>query len=369
MKIKSLFIIFLLSSLSAQSQESNIELISESDKSLLSQVIDLDIFKINNRVQIYVADVFISSVLIAELTGKKLKFDDRLGREGLGPGEFIEINNLEILSNGILSAYDRNLGRITFFNIENRKVEKTIKLNTKKNTYFPMEIIYSGENDLFYSRSERFFSDKYNAKEKRDMILQSFNKDGELVTDSILIKPSDDSYVFQKNGNISVNPSPVWGNKSLIELKNDKIFYIWTGKPTIEIYNLDGKLLKTLEFDLPRLDFSNSDKENALSFESTMIDIKKSEIRNSLYKELPKKHWPWIHDFLIDDQEKIWIGLPNHFGAKTRMWKVYNKDGELDNEYKFPLNFTIHQVKKNTVVGELFDFKKFVSTVRVYKLL
>lgn len=368
MKIKSLFIIFFLLSFSIHGQESNIELISESDKSLLSQVIDLDIFKINNQVQIHVADVFISSVLIAELKGKKLKFNNRLGREGLGPGEFIEITNLEILSNKILLAYDRNLGRITLFDIENRKVEKTIKLNTKKNFYFPMEISYSGDNELFYSRSEKFFSDKYNSNEKRNMILQSFNKDGELVTDSILIKPSDDSYVFQKNGNISVNPSPVWGNKSLVEIKSDKIFYIWTGKPTIEIYNLDGKLLKTLKFDLPSLDFSNSDKESALSFESIMIDIKKSEIRNSLYEALPKKNWPWIHDFLIDDVGKIWLALPNHFSSKKRIWRLYNNEGKFEKEYEFPLNFTIHQVKDDIVVGELFDFEEFTSTVRVYKI-
>ena len=139
---------------SIHGQESNIELISESDKSLLSQVIDLDIFKINNQVQIYVADVFISSILISELQGKKLKFDNRLGRDGLGPGEFIEITNLEILSNGILSAYDRNLGRITFFDIRDQKVEETIKLNTKKNIHFPMEVSYNEDNELFYSRSE-----------------------------------------------------------------------------------------------------------------------------------------------------------------------------------------------------------------------
>jgi|GEM_PF-1450424 hypothetical protein len=367
MKIKSLFIIFFLLTFSIHGQESNIELISESDKSLLSQVIDLDIFKINNQVQIYVADVFISSILISELQGKKLKFDNRLGRDGLGPGEFIEITNLEILSNGILSAYDRNLGRITFFDIRDQKVEETIKLNTKKNIHFPMEVSYNEDNELFYSRSERFFSDKYNPDDKRNLILQSFNKSGELVTDSILIKPADDSYVFQKNGNMAVNPSPVWGRKSLIEFNSDKIFYVWTGNPIIEIYDLEGGLLKILEFDLPRLDFSNSDKERALHFESMMIDIKKSKIKTSLYEALPKKNWPWIHDFLIDDVGNIWLALPNHFNSRERSWMVFNEDGEFQKNYKFPLNFTIHQIKGDIVAGELFDFDKFISAVRVYK--
>tara|TARA_R110000868_G_scaffold320886_1_gene581873 strand:+ start:137 stop:1243 length:1107 start_codon:yes stop_codon:yes gene_type:complete len=367
MKIKSLFLLFFLFSLPIQSQESSIELIAESDKSLLSQVVDLDISKTGDHVQLYTIDAFITSVLVAQLKGRKLKFNNRLGREGLGPGEFIEITNIEKLSNEILLVYDRNLGRISIFNVENGKVVKTIKLDTKEKLDFPMKISLSEKNKLFYSRSERFFSDKYSPDDKRNINIQSFNEHGELVKDSILIKPSDNAYVFQKNGNMSVNPSPIWGKKSLIEFKKDKIFYCWTGKPTIEMYNLEGKLVKTLSFDLPHLKFSDSDKMSALNFESMMIDIKKSEIKKSLYEVLPE-NWPWIHDFLIDDRGRIWIALPNHFNSTKRNWQVYNSEGSFEKEHEFPLNFTIHQIEDDIVVGELFDFDKFVSTVRVYKV-
>lgn len=165
--IRYRFLVFLFSlytlSASGQTTFNSIELVAESDKKTLTQIVDLDVNISDKNIQIFIADVYTSSVIIGEKKGNKIILDKRLGREGLGPGEFIEINNVQFTNNYGLIVYDRNLGRISLFDAQNQKLDQTIKLNTRRKTHFPMEVLIGQHQNTgtkhFYTRSERFFSD------------------------------------------------------------------------------------------------------------------------------------------------------------------------------------------------------------------
>src|SRR5690554_5098809 len=167
MKYKLLFILILLQAVSASSQDksNSLVLIAESDKSTLSQVVDLDVNFTDEIHQIFIADVFTSSVLVGKRKGNEIALDKRLGRDGLGPGEFIEVTNVHLYSEDRLLVYDNNLARISLFNIGSQKLEQSIKLDTRRSTHFPMEVIAlideNGGTKLFYTRSEMFYSDNY----------------------------------------------------------------------------------------------------------------------------------------------------------------------------------------------------------------
>lgn len=168
---------------------------------------------------------------------------------------------------------------------------------------------------------------------------------------------------------MSVNPDPVWGRKSIFRFKDDKIFYIWTGESKIEIYDLQGVSINTLDLELEHLEITEKDKTEALNFEAMMMDKRKSHIRESLREAMPKDFWPWIHDFLIDDVGRFWIGLPSHFGDNDRVWQVYDVEGNYIRQHKLPADFTVHKIVDNLVFGEFFNFDKFTSTVRIYKVI
>ena len=374
MRYTVLFLFIFIQAIPVFSQKisNSVELIAESDKKTLSQVVDLDINFSDEQFQIFIADVFISSVLVGKRKGQKITLEKGYGREGLGPGEFIEVTNVQLHPENGLLVYDGNLAMISLFEVETQKVEQTVKLDTRGRIHFPMEVLSLTEgNDgskLFYTKSEMFISDNSSESQERSVVIQVFNEDGKLVSDSLIVKPANDVFVYKKGGNVSVNPIPIWGRKSIIRINNDRIYSIWSGEPKIRIYDLKGLNVDSLNLELEQLEITENDKSEALKFEAMMMDIKKSRIREQLFLAMREDYWPWVHDFLIDDLERVWIGLPSHFGAESRTWRVYNLNGSLFKELEFPLDFTIHKVKDNYVVGEYFNFKKFTSTVRIYKV-
>lgn len=367
------FIISLIFSAKVDGQKTtfSLELIAETkDKSLLSQVVDLDMTTDSQgNIRLYIADVFTPSVLIMEKNGDNFKDIDRLGSEGQGPGEFIELSSVQYMPDGNLMVYDRSLARVTFFNSGTQQVEHVNNINAKQTAHFPMEFYAAGTDEpVFYSRAEKFFSDKDNPFEQRNTSLQRYNAEGKLITDSVLVKPSDDAFIFRSGGNMSVNPQPVWGNKSIFRFRDDYIYYTWTGYPEIEVYNREGLHIQTIPLQLTRLRITDDDRQRALDLEATMMGQRKRVIRKLYFEVMPIDFWPWAHDFLVDDKERLWLALPNHLKDKNRVWRAHSAEGNFIGQVHLPADFTVHQIKENYIVGELFDFNDFSSTVQLYQL-
>lgn len=113
---------------------------------------------------------------------------------------------------------------------------------------------------------------------------------------------------------------------------------------------------------------TEDDKKRIIDREALLMGKRKALLRNSLLKKLPNNYWPWIQDFLVDEKERLWVSLPAHLKNKNREWRIFDNNGGLLHEVQLPKNFTVHQVKSNYVVGELFDFDSFRSIIQVYKV-
>lgn len=345
------------------------ELVAESGGEDLTNVMDLD-FKVyeDGKIEVYVADIFTPSVLVLYNDGKNLELKHHLGREGQGPGEFIEINNLDLVNNNLLSVYDRNLTRVTLFDVNGAKTAGEFTIQRTGESHFPMEVYASGNDSIFYSKGGHYFTDDYDKNAARNIVLQSINRRGELIVDSVLVKPDDEAFVYMSGGNMSVNPNPIWGKKSIIRFKDDKIYYAWGGSSEIYVHNQNGKLLKAISINLPQIPITEDDKNRALNLEAKMMDFRKRRIRGEVYEAMSSDNWPWFRDFHVDDKINFWIALPAHMKDEERIWQVWNKDGEMIKEFRLPSDFTVHQIKQNFIAGELFDMGDFTSKVQLYKV-
>ncbi|MEX2362208.1 MAG: 6-bladed beta-propeller [Balneolaceae bacterium] len=352
----------------SQSNGISLELIAETkDKSLLSQVVSADLItKPEDRLRIYIADVFTPAVLILEKQENDLVVINQLGRDGKGPGEFVEINALQIMPDNNLMTYDRNLGRVTVFNLEMEKMEYTFSLRSAS---FPMNFYAAGvQQPIFYARAEPYFSDSDATDMKRTIQMQKYDAEGNLLNDSVLVKPSNDAFIFQDRGSMAVNPEPVWGNKSIFRFYREYIYYAWGDNSSVEVYSANGEKLPSISLNLPRLPITNDDRKRALDFEAFMMDKRKRTIKDEFLKKMPDDYWPWLQDFFVDDKERFWIGMPHHLKENTRNWRIHDMKGNFIDEVTLPANFTVHQIKKNYIVGELFNFKRFRSSVQLYKI-
>jgi hypothetical protein len=375
--MKSILLTFLFSgfllvtSVKGQGTSISAELLAETkSRWLLTQIVDLDIEVTDEGViRLYIADFYSSPILHLKKKGKRLILENRLGREGFGPGEFIEPTNVQVLQNGLLMVYDKNQTRITLIDPKEVAKPRTILLDPPRGGHFPMETVFGTKNDsIFFTRGGLYYSDTYNPKNKREIILRAYRMDGQVKIDSVLVVPEDEPFVFIKNGSMSVNPQPWWGKKSIIRVKDGLIYYMWTGKSEVVIYNFEGQLQKKIVLEIPKLEMTEEDRKESLDFESSLSDIRKSTLKTAYYRAMPKDYWPFAHNFLVDDKGQLWMGLAAHMNEKTRVWQIYNSTGGKVGEIILPINFTIHQVKKNLIAGELFNFKNFNSIAQLYSI-
>jgi hypothetical protein len=347
------------------------ELIAESNADApLSHVVSLDTeIGADGDFRIYVADVFASSVLVLQQQGDRLDFSGTIGRSGKGPGEFVSVNNLQMTDEQNLMVYDRNLGRITIFDAEAKKTVEVINVSVgQRKGNFPMQFyVPSNEKGSFYyARSSQFFRASDNLDEQRQILLQQYDIEGKLVKDSLLVKPDNEALVVRGEGGMAVNPQPVFGKKSIFRIKNDLIYYGWTDNNAIEIYTAEGIHLNTIELELPRMEVSQNDIMLALEKESLMMGEKKDFIRNTFLKQVPS-FWPYYDNFLLDDQNRLWVAGASPMSQDSRIWYVYNLEGILLEKVSLPAGFTVFQIKNNHIIGELLD-KELRSSVRIYYL-
>lgn len=346
------------------------ELIAESSVDTpISHVISLDteVDKTGNF-RIYLADVFTSSVLVLEQKGKQLEFSTKIGRNGRGPGEFISVNNLQIVDDQNLMVYDRNLGRISVFGPEKEEIVQLFQVSAiHQKGNFPRWFYASdSKKEDYYARSGSFFRASDDLKKQRKLLLQQYSSEGELVKDSILVKPDNEALIVRGQTGMAVNPQPVFGKKSIIRINNDLIYYGWTGSNSIEVYTADGDCLQTIALDLPHLEVTQTDINLALERESLMMEEDKNVIEDVFFKQVPS-FWPYFNDFLLDDENRFWIAGAAPMEQKLRTWHIYSMEGKLIKNISLPANFTAFQIKDNYVIGELLD-EEFRSSVRIYRI-
>lgn len=366
------FAFILIFPIAANSQRSglSLEMIAETkDNSILSQVVSLDMDTKGDHLKIYLADIFTPKILVLEKKGEDLIVTNHLGREGKGPGDFLEITSLQLMAKNRLMAYDKALGRVTVFDLDSNKVESIFNTSSKNSSNFPMYFYTAGvQKPVFYARAEPYFRDSDKPDMKREIQLQKYDSEGELQFASVMTKPSNDAFIFRNQGNMYVNPQPAWGNKSIFRFKNNHIYYNWTGNNNIEVYNHDGAKIESISLTIPRMSITEDDITRALDFEAFIMELPKEVLKEAYLNQMPNEYWPFINDFFIDDKHRFWIAKPHHLKNDSRVWQIHDKEGILIDELILPAGYTVHQIKNDYLIGELFNFEDFSSTVQIYQL-
>lgn len=338
----------------------NLELVASStDDAPLTNVMSMDYELEDSSLKIYVADIFTPSVLEFSLKENNLIFTKNIGQYGKGPGDFEDVSNIQVLQDGRLLVYDKNLGRVTIFNNSNGQTDNIINIRTTDSRYFPMEVYQYGSKGEFIAFSKKFFRESDDYSESRKIYLSSYDVEGALL-DSIFVKRSNDALVIIKNGNMAVNPYPPFGRKSIFRLSDKKIFYGWTSSSNIEIFTRKGNLEKKINFDLTLKTINKSDIELAKEASDEVF-------RDAIEKQSPDS-WPLYHDFHIDDKGNFWLTESAHFKDELRNLSIYKPNGEQIQKLNLPREFKIFQIKKGYIIGVYTENKK-QPIIQLYKIM
>lgn len=360
--VLSLVLSFLVQTENEDVNDIYLELIASSKVDApLTNVMSLDAKAEGSSVKIYLADIFTSSVLEVSRDGNILYISDRIGRSGKGPGEFEDVTNIQILQNGSLLVYDRNLGRVTNFDNSMTQVARMFSIFPDKSQFFPMEMYhYGSKEDVFYALSKKYFRASDNFEKQRKVLLQNFNPKGVLIEDSVLVKPRSEALVVTEGGNMAVNPNPAFGKKSIFNFHNENIFYGWTGSKKIEIYSYNGEHEKTIDLQLTKKNITDSDIELA----------EKASFKpfGEAIGDWAPDYWPFFHYFLIDDSGRFWIAESSHLNDEIRSWHVLSPDGQLIKKIDLPARLELFQIKNGYAFGVFTDDKNR-PIIQLYRLI
>lgn len=280
--------------------------------------------------------------------------DKRVGTNGVGPGEFSEIENLHWSSKEqAFLVFDRRNNRISKWD-ENGTLLEEIRYATLGN---PHDYQITAEN-LF------FFSESYTGPKRNQHLL--YKQSGPQSTAEVFWKyqfPADWEVTNLRKG----GPRPYliymhWDVDLRYAVGRDFVV-VWPHNDKIQTYDFDGLPLgKPIPIKMPRYPVSDE------QFEHMLLGMKNTKTRAKIriHAVIPD-FWPAVKHLLVDDKDRIWVfGFPRAKNA-PHGFKVFDKTGTVLGEgqlkdvaqvIKGEKLYSLHKDESDDYAIEIYDISK-----------
>lgn len=312
-----------------------ISLIKEAEYGDSEEVIfgDINKFAVDSYGRIYIANG--RKIEVFDANGTYLK---TLGREGRGPGEF---NNMEYLSpkifSNLLYVQDDVLNRVNVFNTDSLSFIYSIPIRSKDASrkiakVIDIDVLSMINDSLFFISLRQAYQEAEHGGFQNYFMM---NRRGEFVSDKVF------SYKEHPNNSYLVLPSfnakPVFTSSrsvfdSYMKIAFDRNHNIYTSSDEdflIKVYSVTGKFMRAIYYPYSRSTFDEKKIENIRAYGgSTFGKTRKQDF------DIPEK-WPAIHQFFLDDEDRIWVSTIIDDDENYEWWVLEN-NGQLISKFKWP---------------------------------
>jgi len=267
-----------------------------------------------------------------------------IGREGRGPGEFLQISEIDIKSDH-LYVIDNSQRRITVFSLESLSPSHSISLNPQNKSQF--DELLQRFPDHYLLRSDGsvltgFFTPPFFTSDPQSPdSLQFFiiDKQGQIQPDRVLAQQGFIYYNgtgLHQNAMFSYDFSP----RSLRVLSSDDhIFTNDTNEFLIKVYSPNGNYIRAFYYPFAKMRINREELINKVNH-----PVAREVLQNIT---LPETH-PVIRNMLIDDMNRLWISTYTRNNDSDNWW-VLNKEGEMLGQFSLHRDKWIREIKNNRV--------------------
>jgi hypothetical protein len=318
--------------------------------------------------RVYIADGKTKTIKAYKPNGQ---FVTTLGRQGKGPGEFLEIRNIQIAKNE-LYVYDIVLQRISVFSLDSLTYDQTISIASNRNQFKKVSDAYLGH--LYVRKDGTFLMGFTNGvptqnvsdwkKVEKPAIYYLLDSKGQINSKNLFKKRvAIDVWVPPprqvKHARPTVNMYLPFYGKLLMNLSDDNnIYTAWSENFLIKVYNQDGEYRYAFYYPYERVPLSQASSKEA--------EIPKYFVENMSQMELPQT-WPALHSLKIDSKNRLWISTIVK-NQKVYQWWVLNKKGNLLARFTWPRDKPIEIIKKGHVYTKEKNPKTGVQQIIRYKI-
>jgi len=290
-------------------------------------------FTVDDSGRVYIADAGWGSrsLYVFNAEGSHLK---KIAGEGKGPGEFLNLSNLQYRSGSIL-FYDSQMQRIMIYSTDSLQLEKTVLTDAQK---------WQSNSDLEMKRPHEFYLDEgnnviaefqeppqANKSGIRKKYYYRLNSELELISEQLVelnAKKFAHSESPQNVGDTQVRLMkhfPFFERHFIIPTQADHFFIVDSREFLIKRYDGQGNYQDAFYYPYIAPDVT---REDAMQSVNEMVKSIASDI------DLPDK-WPAINNIYLDDESRFWVSTITESHKYFRWW-VLDESGELLARFTMP---------------------------------
>ncbi len=288
---------------------------------------------------IYMIDAGPQQIIVFNPDGS---VEAKIGRSGSGPGEFTQINNLNIGIDGKLYVYDGRARTMSVFS--NRQdgfqflTSSTIPLPTAR---FPLMARANDRGEILLQYTT-FQLPGEESTEVNDSVYL-FPVGAESPGEPLLEVRRMEMVLIDVNGNMANLMRPYGGTTHIKPGPNGTFYVTWSLESMIYQYDNNGNRIDSLGVDMPRLPVTEEDRANYRG--------SSSPIAQGLASHLPDMK-AITNEFFVSINGEIWQWYGNR-GDGT--WILYNSEGVPVHRVIAPEGFRLTQATDQIVYGVNFS--------------
>jgi len=302
---------------------------------------------VDRRGNIYVADRDAIRVL-----GPNGRLVRSIGRQGIGPGEFRHLYSVEVMPGDSLFAFDSENGRATVFEPGTWRAAYTVQVG--RNQLFPPFGVHrvSGGRaiaGLFQMAYGTF--DGRAQHGRRKMVVRLLDTDGSLRKDSVLAVPEMENLMMHNPEAVGMNP---FGRTTNVAFADDHIVTGWSDSLKFDVYTVEGRHRTTIRpsYSAPRRPIIQRERDSVVAMLSDQL-VPAASVRRAL-DEHGATTWPLVQDMIVDDQDRIWVGITGARGEPNH-WMAFDQGGIRVAQVDLPANMLMRVVRGTTAYVSALD--------------
>jgi len=324
----------------------------------LMGVIGLDV---DSRGNVYVADRS-SRLFVFSPDGAVLR---TLGRKGQGPGEFDLLADVRVLPRDSVFAFDAGLSRVTVFGPNSDRAAYSVNVGTNAMLYpYWVRTAVSTRGIFAAYRAAFGEGDGRGPRGHRKEVLRLLNPDGSIRRDSVLA--FDEAEMLLLHGAVEGVTENPFGRQTIFALGgDDRVYAAWTGALAIAVYSADGRPVRTIRPAIAAAarPITAHDRDSVIAALGNAVP---AAVLRRAFAEIGSDSWPLFRDMLVDDADRVWLGLLGGHGDPVR-WTAFDQAGAQVASLELPENVSLRVVRGRRAYGVELD-EDDVPRVVVYAL-
>ena len=325
--------------------EARLEAVSDASLNL-GEVLDL---AVGHQDMVYVLDALSPGVVVLD---SLLSPVTTVGRRGEEPGEFMFIRNVQVLPGDSLMVFDGQLKRVTVLSEAPEAPEA--QYDSMRFAVVPADVSQLWRmlgpvgNYLAYDRRTFYAGDIAEADAARNDVFFALGDDGLTKRhDSVLVVPSLETLVARSSGAVALGRHP-YGREGFVGmLTNGGFAYVNSDALSVAIFDDEGQQIRSFSYPTVPLPVSSQDL-------AAELDKLRPALARVLREGAPYTRPPLV-GMVVDDQDRIWLGLRGPAEDMPWEWAAFELDGRHVGSVRLPAGLLLRAATGGKLLGVVVD--------------